>query len=117
MKKKAIAKPTKGRKPALAKTRVVPRAEDAFAEVVTLIQLARHRALRAVNTEIVGLYWQVGEHISRKLASAEWATGWWTGWLATWPARSPACAASPGRTSSGCGRSMKPIGASKSLRP
>ena len=54
MKKKAVGKPTKGRKPALAKTRVAPRDEDVFAEVVTLIQRARHRALQAVNTELVG---------------------------------------------------------------
>jgi len=54
---------------------VAPRVEDAFAEVVTLIQSARHRALQAVNTELVGLYWQVGEYISRKLASAEWGDG------------------------------------------
>ena len=49
--------------------------EDAFAEVVTLIQSARHRAWQGVNTELVGLYWQVGEYISRKLASAEWGDG------------------------------------------
>jgi len=72
MKRKAISKTTKGRKPAAARARVAPRVEDAFAEVVTLIQSARHRALQAVNTELVGLYWQVGEYISRKLASAEW---------------------------------------------
>ena len=42
---------------------------------MTLIQRARHRALQAVNTELVGLYWQVGEHISQKLASAEWGDG------------------------------------------
>ena len=75
MKKKAIGKPTKGRKPAPARAPVAPRVEDAFAEVVTLIQRARHRALQAVNTELVGLYWQVGEYISGKLASAEWGDG------------------------------------------
>ena len=47
----------------------------AFAEVVTLIQAARQRAYQAVNAELVGLYWQVGEYISRKLASAEWGDG------------------------------------------
>ena len=66
MKKKAIGKPTKGRKPTPARAPVAPRVEDAFAEVVTLIQRARHRALQAVNTELVGLYWQVGEYIKRQ---------------------------------------------------
>jgi len=47
----------------------------AFAEVLELIRAARGRAHQAVNTELVGLYWQVGEYISRKLASAEWGDG------------------------------------------
>jgi predicted nuclease of restriction endonuclease-like (RecB) superfamily len=50
--------------------------EDArFAEVVALIEAARNRAYQAVNTELVSLYWQLGEHISRKIASAEWGDG------------------------------------------
>jgi predicted nuclease of restriction endonuclease-like (RecB) superfamily len=46
-----------------------------FAEVVTLIQQARQRAFQAVNTELIELYWRVGEYISRKLASAAWGEG------------------------------------------
>jgi len=46
-----------------------------FAEVLELIRAARGRAFQAVNTELVGLYWQVGEYISRKLESAEWGDG------------------------------------------
>lgn len=49
--------------------------QTAFGEVLALIQSARARAYQAVNTELVGLYWQVGEYISRKLASAEWGDG------------------------------------------
>ena len=49
--------------------------ESAFAEVLHLIQAARQRAYQAVNTELVSLYWQIGEHISRKLESAEWGDG------------------------------------------
>ncbi len=75
MKKKAIGKPAKGRKAAPSSAVVAARVEDAFAEVATLIQNARHLAWQAVNTELVGLYWQVGEYISRKLASAEWGDG------------------------------------------
>jgi predicted nuclease of restriction endonuclease-like (RecB) superfamily len=56
-----------------------PRAADrearAFAEVVGLIQSARARALRAVNTELIDLYWRVGEIISRKLSVAVWGEG------------------------------------------
>ena len=49
--------------------------DSAFIEVVSLIQAARQRAYQAVNAELVNLYWQVGEYISRKLASAEWGDG------------------------------------------
>jgi predicted nuclease of restriction endonuclease-like (RecB) superfamily len=46
-----------------------------FAEVVDLIQQARQRAFHAVNTELIDLYWQVGEYISRKLETAAWGEG------------------------------------------
>lgn len=43
-----------------------------FEEVVELIQNARTRALQSVNRELIELYWQVGEYISRKVESSEW---------------------------------------------
>jgi predicted nuclease of restriction endonuclease-like (RecB) superfamily len=46
-----------------------------FDEVLALIEAARRRAYQAVNTELVGLYWQLGEHISRKIESAQWGDG------------------------------------------
>lgn len=49
--------------------------ENSFAEVLQLIQSARLRAYQAVNSELVSLYWQVGEYISRKVASENWGTG------------------------------------------
>jgi predicted nuclease of restriction endonuclease-like (RecB) superfamily len=49
--------------------------EASFAEVVSLIEQARQRAYQAVNTELVGLYWQIGQYISEKLAAAEWGDG------------------------------------------
>jgi predicted nuclease of restriction endonuclease-like (RecB) superfamily len=51
---------------------VAPVVEASFAEVVGLIEQARLRAYQAVNTELVGLYWQIGEYISGKLAAADW---------------------------------------------
>jgi hypothetical protein len=36
------------------------------------IEGARRRSYQAVNAELVGLYWQLGEYISRKIESAEW---------------------------------------------
>ncbi len=49
--------------------------DTAFTEVLHLIQTAKQRAYQAVNAELVTLYWQVGEYISRKIASAEWGDG------------------------------------------
>ena len=49
--------------------------ERAFAEVVEMIEAARGRAVAAVNTTLVDLYWRVGEYISRKLATATWGEG------------------------------------------
>lgn len=49
--------------------------EQAFAEVVAMIQASRGRALAAVNTELVDLYWRIGEYISRKLETATWGEG------------------------------------------
>jgi len=46
-----------------------------FDEVLALIEAAKRRAYQAVNSELVGLYWQIGEHISKKLESAEWGEG------------------------------------------
>ena len=48
-----------------------PQSEPAFSEVLSLIQTAKQRAYQAVNTELVNLYWQIGEYISRKVESAE----------------------------------------------
>ena len=52
-----------------------PMTDSAFDEVLSLIDAAKRRAYRAVNIELVTLYWQVGEYISRKIASAEWGDG------------------------------------------
>ena len=43
-----------------------------FAEVISLIQGARFRALTAVNTELINLYWSLGEYISRKVEKEGW---------------------------------------------
>lgn len=47
----------------------------AFSEVAHMISTARQRAVRAVNTQLVELYWQVGAYISRKIEAAEWGDG------------------------------------------
>ena len=56
-----------------SRTAVAKSAE--FDEILALIEAARNRAYQAVNTELVSLYWQLGEYISEKIASAEWGEG------------------------------------------
>ncbi|MFO1250288.1 MAG: PDDEXK nuclease domain-containing protein [Inhella sp.] len=46
-----------------------------FAAIEQLIRSAKQRALQAVNTTLIELYWQIGEHISRKIAASEWGAG------------------------------------------
>ena len=46
--------------------------EKSFVEVVEMIQAARGRALTAVNTALIDLYWQVGEFISRRIEKEGW---------------------------------------------
>jgi predicted nuclease of restriction endonuclease-like (RecB) superfamily len=58
-----------------AKRTVVDGGDQRFAEVIALIEAARGRAYQAVNTELVAHYWELGEYISRKIASAEWGDG------------------------------------------
>jgi len=54
---------------------VPPALHASFVEVVDLIRKARQRAFQAVNTELIDLYWRVGEYISRKLEAAAWGAG------------------------------------------
>ncbi len=49
--------------------------EASFAEVVDLIEQAKRNTFQAVNTELISLYWNVGQYISRKLETAEWGEG------------------------------------------
>jgi len=49
--------------------------EAGFTEVVRLIGVSRERAMQAVNTALIELYWQIGEVISRRVAAAQWGEG------------------------------------------
>ncbi len=51
------------------------RAPADFDVVMELIDAARVRAVAAVNTTLIELYWNIGEFISRKIESAAWGEG------------------------------------------
>lgn len=45
---------------------------DQFDEIVSIIDNARARAMRAVNAELINMYWEIGAYISEKVDSAGW---------------------------------------------
>lgn len=47
--------------------------ETAFGEVVDLIRAARQRAAQVVNTELIDLYWRIGQYLHHKIAADGWA--------------------------------------------
>jgi predicted nuclease of restriction endonuclease-like (RecB) superfamily len=67
--------PSASKRPAAPPVAATAPEERAFAEVLEMIRAARGRALAAVNTTLVDLYWRVGEYISRKLETAAWGEG------------------------------------------
>jgi len=46
--------------------------EARFSEVTALIDQARLRAARAVNRELIDLYWQIGQYVSERLTEGTW---------------------------------------------
>jgi predicted nuclease of restriction endonuclease-like (RecB) superfamily len=46
-----------------------------FAEIYELIASARERVFRAVNAELIELYWQIGRYISGRVDEAVWGKG------------------------------------------
>ena len=49
--------------------------ERQFTEIYQLINKAKTRAFKAVNTELINLYWEVGKYISKKVSKQEWGKG------------------------------------------
>lgn len=70
-----MKKPLRKRKNVAGKAIAPAPVEASFAAIVGMIQAAKQRTYQAVNTELVSLYWRIGEYISRKLESAEWGDG------------------------------------------
>lgn len=46
--------------------------EHQFGEVISLIQKARYNAYKAVNTELINLYWEIGKYITERTKSEGW---------------------------------------------
>lgn len=46
--------------------------DNRFTDIIQLIKQSRTNALKAVNAELINLYWNIGEHISKKIEQSEW---------------------------------------------
>jgi len=46
--------------------------EPQFSEVISLIKTARYNAYKAVNTELINLYWEIGKYITTRTQSEGW---------------------------------------------
>ena len=46
--------------------------DNRFTDIIQLIKQSRTNAIKAVNAELIHLYWNVGEHISKKIEQSEW---------------------------------------------
>jgi len=46
--------------------------QQQFSEIVSMIRQAQYNAVKAVNKEMINLYWNVGQYISNQLEAAKW---------------------------------------------
>lgn len=46
--------------------------DNRFTDIIQLIKQSRTTAIKAVNAELISLYWNIGEHISKKIEKSEW---------------------------------------------
>lgn len=43
-----------------------------FTDIIQLIKQSRANAIKAVNAQLINLYWNIGEYISKKIEQSEW---------------------------------------------
>jgi predicted nuclease of restriction endonuclease-like (RecB) superfamily len=43
-----------------------------YGEVISIIERARENAFRAVNHELISMYWEIGEYVSNKVKKGGW---------------------------------------------
>ena len=46
--------------------------DNRFTDIIQLIKQSRTNAIKAVNAELINLYWNIGEYISKKIELSEW---------------------------------------------
>lgn len=48
--------------------------DNRFTDIIHLIKQSRENAIRFVNAELINLYWNIGEYISKKIEQSNGAT-------------------------------------------
>ena len=43
-----------------------------YGEIISIIERARENAFRAVNRELISMYWEIGKYVSEKVKSEGW---------------------------------------------
>lgn len=51
---------------------MIPNQINSFNEVITIIETARENAFRAVNRELINMYWDIGAYVSSRVAESGW---------------------------------------------
>lgn len=46
--------------------------QEQFTDIIQLIKQSRYKAITAVNTEMINLYWNIGQYIHNRIETAEW---------------------------------------------
>lgn len=46
--------------------------QEQFTDIIQLIKQSRSKAIAAVNTEMINLYWNIGQYIHNRIETAEW---------------------------------------------
>ena len=50
---------------------LLPNMEE-FALALDIIEKAKRRAIRAANAEMIQMYWEIGEYVSRQVKNGGW---------------------------------------------
>jgi len=54
---------------------MLPDQQKQFSDIIQLIKQSRNNAIKAVNTELIDLYWNIGQYISKQIDTAVWGDG------------------------------------------
>lgn len=52
--------------------KIIPQNQVEYQEIISIIERARENAYRAVNRELISMYWDIGQYISEKVQSDGW---------------------------------------------